>query len=848
MAVRIQVPKKAALVRFVLHPWGKALLIVFLVVNTLALGTFVYYYAHYSRIIEKKLTAGPFANTSMLFASPKIVMVGDEITPAEIIAQLRRSAYGETRGNRMGWYNLRNDAVEIYPGVDSFFLQEDGVIMFSGNKVSKIISLQDNTERTQYRLEPELITNLFDRNREKRRLVRFQEIPKVLINAVISAEDKRFFQHSGFDPIRIIRSAYVDVKEQRNAQGASTLTMQLARQFWLTADRTWKRKFPEVMITLHLEQKLSKEQIFEYYANQIDLGRRGSFAIRGFGEAAQAYFGKDIRQLTLAEAATLAGLIQSPSGKNPVRWPDRAKTRRNLVLRMMRDNGYVTDREYAQASSEPMVVARGGSESSDAPYFVDLVNDTLQDQFQEHDFQTSSYRVYTSLDMNLQRDASEAVRAGMKEVDELIRRRTKKGAKAIPEPQVALVAIDPRTGEIKALIGGRDYGVSQLNRALAKRQPGSVFKPFVYAAALNTALSGAPNVLTTASTVVDEPTTFFFDGKPYSPSNFEHELHGTVTLRQAIAKSMNIPTVKFAEEAGYRTVVDLARKAGLNMEIRATPAVALGAYEVTPIEIAGAYTMYADKGVVVKPNWVQLIRSQKGSTVFESKPDRHAVLDPRVNYLMVDLLQEVLRSGTGAGVRSRGFALPAGGKTGTSHDGWFAGFTSKLVCVVWVGYDDNHELNIEGAKSALPIWTEFMKRAHQHREYRNVTGWDAPDGIVSVDIDPASGQLATPACPSMRPEYFISGTQPVQLCHLHSTGATQVAGWDTSAPKQASGTEAGVSGVGAPNGAPNGAPTQYRRSQTIEIKPQDSQQTQPVPQEQRKEKKGFFGRIKDIFK
>ena len=777
----------------------------------------------------------------MLFASPKIVMVGDEITPAEIVAQLRRSAYGETRGNRMGWYNLRNDAVEIYPGVDSFFLQEDGVIMFSGNKVSKIISLQDNTERTQYRLEPELITNLFDRNREKRRLVLFPEIPKILVNAVISAEDKRFFQHSGFDPIRIIRSAYVDVKEQRNAQGASTLTMQLARQFWLTADRTWKRKFPEVMITLHLEQKLSKEKIFEYYANQIDLGRRGSFAMRGFGEAAQAYFGQDIRQLSLAEAATLAGLIQSPSGRNPVRWPDRAKTRRNLVLRMMRDNGYITDRDYAVSSSEPMVVARGGSESSDAPYFVDLVNDTLQDKFQEHDFQTNSYRVYTSLDMNLQRDAAEALRAGMKEVDELIRRRTKKGAKVIPEPQVALVALDPQTGEIKALIGGRDYGVSQLNRTLAKRQPGSVFKPFVYAAALNTALSGGPNVITTASTVVDEPTTFYFDGKPYAPSNFEHELHGTVTLRQAIAKSMNIPTVKFAEEVGYRTVVDLARRAGLNMEIRATPAVALGAYEVTPIEIAGAYTMYADKGVVVKPNWVQLIRSQKGSTVFESKPDRHVVLDPRVNYLMVDLLQEVLRSGTGAGVRSRGFVLPAAGKTGTSHDGWFAGFTSKLICVVWVGYDDNHELNIEGAKSALPIWTEFMKRAHQHREYRNVTGWDAPDGIVSVDIDPASGQLATPTCPSMRPEYFIAGTQPVQLCPLHSNGVTQVAGWDTSAPKPASDSETSAMRGG-------NASTDYRRTETIQIRPQDSAQTQPAPQDKPKDKKGFFGRIKEIFK
>jgi penicillin-binding protein 1B len=616
--------------------------------------------------------------------------------------------------------------------------------------------------------------------------------------------------------------------------------MQLARQFWLSADRTWKRKLPEVMITLHLEQKLSKEQIFEYYANQIDLGRRGSFAIRGFGEAAQAYFGKDIRQLTLAEAATLAGLIQSPSGRNPVRWPERAKVRRNLVLRMMRDNGYINDREYAESAAEPMVVSRGGSESSDAPYFVDLVNDTLQDQFQQHDFQTNSYRVYTSLDMDLQRDAADAVRIGMKEVDDIVKRRTKKGVKP-PEPQVALIAMDPETGEIKALIGGRDYGASQLNRILAKRQPGSVFKPFVYAAALNTGLSGGPNVLTTATTVVDEPTTFFFDGKPYTPSNFEHELHGTVTLRQAIAKSMNIPTVKFAEETGYKAVVDLARAAGLNMEIRPTPAVALGAYEVTPLEIAGAYSMYAEKGVVVKPNWVELIRSNKGSTVFESKPERHAVLDPRVNYLMVDLLQEVLRTGTGAGVRSRGFALPAAGKTGTSHDGWFAGFTSKLICVVWVGYDDNHELKIEGAKSALPIWTEFMKRAHQHREYRTVQGWDAPDGIVSVDIDPASGQLATPTCPAMRPEYFIAGTQPVQLCLMHSTGATQVAGWETTAPKAATGADAAAVG-----GAAGQLP--YRRTQTIEIRPQVIAPNPPDTGERPKEKKGFFGRIKDIFK
>jgi Membrane carboxypeptidase (penicillin-binding protein) len=366
------------------------------------------------------------------------------------------------------------------------------------------------------------------------------------------------------------------------------------------------------------------------------------------------------------------------------------------------------------------------------------VNEHLQDQFQDRDFQTNTYRVYTSLDLNLQRDAAEAVRIGMKEVDDQIRKRTKKG-QTPKEAQCALIVLDPQTGEVKALIGGRDYGASQLNRALAKRQPGSSFKPFVYAAALNTALNGGPVVYTPASTVVDEPTTFYYDNRPYQPSNHHNEFHGTVTLRQAISKSMNIPAVKIAESVGYRNVVDLARRAGLNMEIRATPSIALGAYEVTPLEIAGAYTMYANRGVVSKPNWIKLIRSQKGASIFESNPEHKAVLDPRVDFLMVDLMQEVIRSGTGASVRSRGVTIPVAGKTGTSRDGWFAGFSSKLVCVVWVGFDDGSELNLEGAHSALPIWAEFMKRAHTHREYRNVQGWDAPDGIVSVDIDPLSG-------------------------------------------------------------------------------------------------------------
>jgi len=834
-------------VRFVLHPWGRAFLILFLALNTIGLLAFTFYYVRYAKLIEQKLREGPLPNTSMLFAAPQRVTVGDELTIQEIALALRRSGYaGAKGGSRMGWYNMRADGIEIFPGADSYFGEDEAVIKFKGNKVARIISLRDNGELTQYEIEPELITNLFDRSREKRRVVSFQDLPPILVNAVVSVEDKRFFQHSGFDPLRILKAAYVDIREGRHAQGASTLSMQLARMFWLTPEKTPKRKLAETMITLHLEQKLSKEKIFEYYSNQVDLGRRGSFAIRGFGEAAQAYFGKDVRDLTLPEAATLAGLIQRPSYTNPVRWPERARTRRNVVLMMMRENGYITDREYAEASEAPLTVARSGSESTDAPYFVDLVNESLLDQFQEHDFQNGSYRVYTTLDLNLQRDAVEAVRIGMKQVDDLIRRRTRKGQQP-KQPQVALVALDAQTGEVKALIGGRDYGQSQLNRAEAKRQPGSAFKPFVYAAALNTALTDGAQIVTPATTIIDEPTTFFYDDKVYQPSNFEHKFYGMVTVRQALAKSLNVPTVKIAEMAGYRNVVELARKAGMNVDIRPTPAVALGAYEVTPIEVSGAYTVFANGGVAIKPAWISTIR-HRGAPIFQSRQERRPVLDPRVNYLMVSLLEEVMRSGTAAGVRARGFALPAAGKTGSSHDGWFAGFTSKLICVVWVGYDDNKDIKLDGAKSALPVWAEFMKRAHKHRQYRNVTAWDAPDGIVSVDIDPLSGQLATAGCPSARAEVFISGTQPVELCRLHGGGVTHVAGWETT-PAQVPASQTPASAPGERPAAANGADPsgQYRTAKSVPPVAEDAP-TPPAPVEKPKEKKGIFGRIKDIFR
>ncbi len=816
MSVRIQIPRKSFVARVLALRWARWALIAAASVFVVAAGITIYYYNHYARAIEDKLSIGPFAKTARVFGAPETIRVGDESSPQEIAAGLRKAGYVEAKnGNLVGWYNFRGQAIEIFPGPDSYFRQDPFLIRFSGGKVSQIISLRDSTRRNQYQLEPELITNLFDRNRSKRRIVHYDDIPQVLVQAVVSAEDKRFFRHAGFDPLRIARTAWVDITQNRR-YGASTITMQLARGLWLTPEKTPSRKAAEALVTLHLERTLTKEQIFEYYANHVDLGRRGSFEILGFGEASQAFLGKDISRLTVAEAALLAGQIQRPSYTNPVRWPERAKARRNIVLSLMRENGYISDRDYALAVQEPVRVVGGSGESTDAPYFVDLVNDWLTEQLQQHDFQNSSHRVYTTLDVRLQRAAADAVRIGIKESDDLLDKRRKKSKRPVPEPQVALVALDAETGEVRALIGGRNYGLSQLDRALSKRQPGSIFKPFVYAAAFNTALEPENGpVITPETSIMDEPTTFIFDQKEYEPGNFGDKFYGEVTLRTALAKSLNVPTVKVAEMIGYDKVADLAKKAGLERQV-GTPSVALGSYDATPLDMAGAYTIFANGGSYIRPTWVKAIYGQEGSPIYEAKIEKKNVLDPRVAYVMVNMMEEVVRSGTAAGIRSRGFRLPVAGKTGTSHDGWFAGFTSKLICVVWVGFDDNSDLKLEGSKSALPIWTEFMKRAHEIREYRHPAPFSAPEGVIVMD-----------ACAGGR-EAFIAGSEPAAICG----GGTRVASWDESDPSHPT-TLSGGKGPSERAALEPGAP-----------EPNSPQ----GKKEQKKEKRGFFGRIRDIFK
>jgi penicillin-binding protein 1B len=860
--MKLRIPRGSGFTRLMLSPAGRIFIIVFSLIVIAGLVTFTFFYARFARVIDEKLRAGVFANSAKIFAAPESVSVGDAITPDVIATDLRRSGYTESPGNPVGYYKIHSNYIEIFPQSDSYFDQEPGLIRFVRGRISQIVSLQDNTARNQYQLEPQLIQAISGAAREKRRMVKFHDIPKILVEAVTSIEDKRFFQHSGFDPIRILKAVYVDVKEGRKDQGASTLSMQTARMFFLNQDKSWRRKAAEVIITLQLEQKLSKQDIFEYYANQVDLGWRGTFHIVGLAQASEAYLGKELNSINLPEAAEIAGMIQRPGYFDPFRHPDRLRDRRNIVLLLMRQNNVIGDRDYELAIEAPLTVTKTGSTSVEAPYFVDMVNDKLQNMFQDADFQSNAFRVYTTVDMRLQRAAVEAVRLGMIGVDDQIRKQRRFKGQTPPTPQVALVAIDPHTGEVKALVGGRNYGLSQLNHSLAKRQPGSIFKPFVYATALDTAISGATTVLTASSTVMDEPTTFYFDNQTYEPGNFEKKFYGKVTLREALAHSLNVATVKVGQLVGFDAVVDMANRAGMNYRIQPTPAVALGAYEITPVEAAGAYTIFANGGDYLKPSFLSMVRAQDGRVVFKNKVEEKQVLDPRVAYLTTSLLEEVLRTGTAAGVRARyNLNMPVAGKTGTSHDGWFAGYTSELLCVVWVGFDDNRELDLEGAHSAAPIWAEFMKRALDNREYRDAKPFGAPAGIVSVTIDAESGMLAAPGCPKTRTEVYIAGTEPVLICTLHGGrgGMTTVSGWDTAPPSAKAPPARGVPTVTGSEGdgqaPPDRDPAARRAARQAAGqaagRAAGSATPPPSPEDQPKkepEKKGFLQRLWRVFK
>jgi penicillin-binding protein 1B len=842
VAIKLKIPTgrktgKAGSWPFPRDPLLKAALIVFLVLAATTGGIFTYYYVTFGRMIDQRFKGPVFGNSARIYAIPHAVQVGEKIEPKEIAAELRHAGYSDQNAGKssMGSYRVLEGGIEIKPGPDSYHSQESAVIRIRSGKVDGISS--QSGELAAYELEPQMITSLFDaEQRSKRQLVTYDQIPRLMVDAVLAIEDRRFFQHGGVNFIRLAEATWVDVTHQRHEQGGSTITMQLSRAFFLTPEKTVKRKLSEMLIALEMEQKLSKQQIFEFYANRVDLGQRGSFTISGFAQASQAYFNKDLKDLTPAEAALIAGIIQAPSYLSPYRHPERALERRNLVLDSMVETHALPKAEAEKAKATPLKLAPPNVEASDAPYFVDMLRETLISKLDERQMNDQGYRIYTTLDPELQKAAATAVQTGMKLVDDQVTKlrtkRTRIGknkfeTKVLPGPQaqVSLVAINPHTGEVLALVGGRNYGMSQLNHAVAKRPTGSIFKPFVYAAAMNTALDGANPVFTPATMVTDEPSTFAYGDQIYEPRNYKEEYHGEVTARYALAMSLNNATVKLAQEVGYDKVADLAKSAGI-VSVKATPAMALGAYDATPVDMAAAYTVFANSGERISPTVVNSVRNANGDVVMDFKSERRQVLDPRVAYLMTTMMEGVMNSGTAYVVRQRGFTAPGAGKTGSSHDGWFAGYTSNLLCIVWVGYDDYSDLRLSGAQTAAPIWAEFMKKAVTLPQYSDTKPFSQPSGVVDVQLDKTTNLLATPACPETYNAAFIAGTEPSETCD-QSTGMR--------------GFFSRVFGLGGekalpppPPGAQPGGNPASGASTTAE--------------DPGKKKKGFFGKITGIFK
>jgi penicillin-binding protein 1B len=760
------------------------LLAAFACVALVCASVFLYFYVKYQGIVDERLKQPIFASTAQIYAAPREVRPGQKLSVHWIANELHEAGYtgdGAAQPSPLGTYSQGVQQITVQPGAQSYHAPDSATIHVSNGVVDSITDAHGQP-LSSYELEPLLITGLSEgAQRTKRRLLTYEEIPPNLVQAVIAIEDRRFFEHSGIDYVRILGALRNDIFHlHRYTEGASTLTQQLARGFFLTPERTYSRKAREAVISIILERRFSKQQIFAMYANEIPLGQLGSFSMDGFGEASQAYFGKDVRQLDLAECALLAGLIQSPSRLNPFRHPDRAIERRNLVLDAMVETGAITKERAETAKAEPLHLVPASVDESEAPYFVDLVHDQLTQRLGDRDFNREGLRIYTSLDPDLQRLASQAVDSTIHVVDaqvDKLHARDKKLGKPYIYPQVALVALDPHTGQVLALVGGRSYGTSQVNHAVAHRPTGSIFKPFVYASAFQTAIEGT---MLPGQTALFSPVTMLSDAQAtygegtqyeYTPRNYEGRYYGQLTARYALMRSDNNATIGLAGMVGFDRVAALARDAGIK-SAQGTPSMAIGSYDATPLDMAGAYTVFANGGVHLDPWMLASVRTPTGDIIDDYTPTSRQVLDPRAAFLITSMMEAVLQGdGTGAGVRNMGFTAPAAGKTGTSHDAWFAGFTSSLLCVVWVGNDDYTDVQMEGAHAAAPIWAAFMRQAILLPQYSDTNDFAPPDGVQIVSLDKVTNLLADAACPEDYNAAFLDGTAPTDTCDHKGLGA-----------------------------------------------------------------------------
>jgi penicillin-binding protein 1B len=712
-----------------------------------------------------ELGAATPATPSRLLSRPLWLRIGEPLVPealeAHLIATAHRRRSGEGIG--LGEYAVRGREWRI--GARAFDgpggHRDGGSFTLRLSRDGRVASLRDARGRPQREraLEPAVIGRFAGPDGRDPLPLPLQALPDALIDAVLAAEDQRFFEHAGLDLVRIAGALAANLRAGRVVQGGSTLTQQLVKNRYLYRERTWLRKLQEAPIALLLEWRHGKREILEAYLNEVYLGQDGDVAIHGVGRAALHYFGKPAGDLAPHEAALLAGLLKGPSLYSPYRAPDAALARRNQVLDEMLAQGRIDPATHAGARERELGVVAPRRIPRSTRYFVDALTARLRRRFADEGLERGGFEIYTSLDLRLQRLAERAVSRGLA--------RLERDMPALQRPdsplQAALVALAPRSGELLALVGGRDYASTQFNRAVdAWRQPGSVFKPVAALAALGRE-SGAPPSHTLASLVDDEPLSLETEEGTWEPRNHDEAFRGPVTLRAAVEQSLNVPMVRLALELGPRRIVRAARRLGIESRLRGVPSLVLGTSEVTLLEMTRAYGVLAAEGWRAPARPLLGFRSAHTGVTRWQGPDGEQVIAPALAYLVTSTLEGVVNRGTGVGVRARGFVGAVAGKTGTTdeyRDAWFIGYTPDLVVGVWVGFDDGSTLRHSGSRAALPIFTDFLSGAVGAGGGR---GFDLPDGIEAARVVAVAGHPAGLRCGGER-ELFLAGTAPVSGC------------------------------------------------------------------------------------
>jgi penicillin-binding protein 1B len=703
-----------------------------------------------------------------LYSGPFLLKPGLMLAHSHLLDRLQRLGYRRATATQSpGDYQLTDETLTIYlhPQPEGHVAATRVTLSLDQGRVTDVLSPLDGTPLFHVYLEPELLSGVRGASRQVREWIPLAQIPPRVIETVLTIEDRRFYSHFGIDPVAVGRALWTNVTKGGVVQGGSTITQQLAKNLFYSPQRTMGRKLKEALAALVLEVKYTKQDILESYLNEIYLGQAGFVSIYGVREAAYRYFGKSLQQLTVEEIAMIAALIKGPNSYAPTKHPELAKQRRDVILRRLRETGLLTEEAWKLAVNEPLRVTPSEDVLTDAPYFVDAVLRQVEEAGVVP--LPEGLRIDSTLDPMIQQAATESLEQGLAKLES-----THSHLNSSTEPvQGAAVVLDPKTGSVLALVGGRDYRRSQFNRAVqARRQPGSLFKPFVYLAALEAAREGEAGRLTAASLLADEPVTFESEAGTWSPQNYDKQFHGYVSLRNALEQSLNVPAVRTTKIVGTKPIVQLLHRLGVTSAIGDDlSSVALGSSSVSLMEITAAYGAVANGGIAVKPTAVRSTRDRQGDMLWNGVPDRLQATSPQGAYVLTSLLEGVIERGTASKARVMGFHGAMAGKTGTTdgyRDAWFVGYTSDVVIGVWVGYDDERPLRLTGSQAALPIWMDLARRVIPP----DVPAFVMPPGVVTRDIDPKTGQLATFQCPEHVSEVFIEGTEPSIYCEVHGGG------------------------------------------------------------------------------